>query len=108
MTSERLRVVGVESGLKLVMCGHEIAVGLVLESEAGFEIRVLEFVAFHGITLDGLAVSLGHREFLASLGPVYALVSGLPVNFRWSLKVVKKGTLFTKNITKKCNIFVHH
>ncbi len=75
---EGFRVVRVESGLELVMFGHEVAVGLVLQSEAGFEVHVLEFVALRGITLDGVAVSLGHREFFASLGPVIALAGGLP------------------------------
>ena len=49
------------------MPGHEVAVGLVLQREAGFEVRVLEFVAFGRVASDGVTIGLGHREFLASL-----------------------------------------
>ncbi len=73
-----IRVVGVEIGLKLVMFDDKVAVGLVLQSEAGFEVHVLNFVAFRGVTPDRVAVSLGHCEFLASLGPVFPLAGGLP------------------------------
>ncbi len=84
---EGFRVVRVQSGFELFMFGHEVTVGLVLQSEAGFEVHVLEFVALRRVAPDGVAVGLGHREFFASLGPVISLASGLP-----DADVVDRGT----------------
>ena len=60
------------------MCGHQISVSLIRESQTRFEIHVSDSVTLEGITFDWFTGSLNCGEFPASLRPVLALTGGLP------------------------------
>ncbi|MEK6237449.1 MAG: hypothetical protein N2C14_22280 [Planctomycetales bacterium] len=99
--NERLRVVRVQSGLELRMFGDELAVGRIVQSELGFKVGVLNFVTFGGITLDGSALGLGHREFFAGLVPTFTLADGLPnadVVDRGAREIELKGEVFANAV----------
>ena len=75
---------------------HEVAVGLILQSESRFKIHILEFITLHGVAFDRNAVSLDQRHFLACLAPVIPLAGSRP-----DVDIVDRGA---RQIKLKCEV----